>query len=70
MKHLRLAPRARVRAGEGLLSSMWDAEHLGQPAVRGGVPSTVHVLVYLLRHLLGVTEIRRGDCYSAGGREG
>lgn len=54
----------------GLLSRMWDAERLGHPSDRGGVPPTVHILVHLLRHLLRMTKVRRGDGDSAEGGEG
>lgn len=57
------------RTVEGLLSGMWDAERLG-PSDRGGVSSTVHVLVHLLRHLLRMTKVCRGDGHSAEGGEG
>lgn len=49
---------------------MWEAEHVGHPSDWGGVPSTVHILVYLLRHLLRMTEVRCGDGHSVDGGEG
>lgn len=48
---------------------MWDAERLGHPSGRGGVPPAVHVLVHLLRHLLGMTKVRCGDGHSVEGVE-
>lgn len=54
----------------GLLSRMWDAERLRHPSDRSGVPSTVHILVHLLRYLLRMTEVRCGDGDSAEGGEG
>lgn len=49
---------------------MWEAERVGHPSDWGGVPSTVHILVYLLRHLLRMTEVRCGDGHSVDGGEG
>lgn len=60
-----------VRTTEvGLLSRMWHAERLGHPSDRGSVPSTIHILVHLLRHLLHMAKVCCGDSYSAEGGEG
>lgn len=58
------------RTKVGLLSRVWDAEWLGHPSDRGGVPSTVHILVHLLRHLLHMSKICSGHSHSAEGGEG
>lgn len=49
---------------------MRDAECLGHPSDRSGVPATVHILVHLLRHLLRVTKVCCGDSDSAEGGAG
>lgn len=54
----------------GLLSRMWDAERAGHPSDRGGVSSTVHILVHLLRHLLRMTKVCCGDGHSVDSGEG
>lgn len=46
-----------------LHSKMWDAERLAHASNGCGVSSTVHILVHLLRHLLHVTKVCRGDSH-------
>lgn len=59
VNHLRLA--SGLDSGACLLSRLWEAEWFGHPSDRSGVPSTVYILVHLLRHLLRMAEVCCGD---------
>lgn len=68
VNHLRLA--SGLDSGACLLSRLWEAEWFGHPSDRSGVPSTVYILVHLLRHLLRMAEVCCGDRHSAGREKG